>query len=405
MESDKEQIRRLLNKYLKGDITHDEIVLLDYYLTKIPAAEQEHIVSEIWEMLSTESYPEPLFSDSENAALLNRIFRTSSVKHKPKTRIKPLYIWNAAIAVCIVVAFGFLWLRNDDVSEGNSSSSIAKHLALQDVSNAEDAKPGKNVAVLTTDGGNKITLKDSFIGVISRADDFQIVRLSSGEIQYQPVGSNTSGKWHMVETPKGGQLNFILPDGTKVWLNAASSIRFRSDMGLGEREVMMQGEVYFEVAKMEGKRFMVKNDLIDIEVLGTKFNVNTYDHGNVQTALIEGNVRLHTTAGSRNMQPNQLTTISRAGKMHTEYKENIQNIISWTSGYFYFEDTDIATVGQQLARWYNIEVEISNEPINREITGTIARDVTLSKVIDMLEYLGVDCSFNEGKLIINAKQM
>src|SRR5690606_14683460 len=136
---------------------------------------------------------------------------------------------------------------------------------------------------------------------------------------------------------------------------------------------------YFEVAKMQGKRFTVKGDFGDIEVLGTKFNVNTYNPESVQTALLEGSVQLNTVAGSRKMRPNQLTTINKAGKMQTVYKNNIENMIAWTSGYFYFEDTAIGTVGQYLARWYNIEVDVSDRSISRKITGTIARDVTLSK--------------------------
>lgn len=404
MKSEKERLKLLLNKYLQGDITREELVQLDHCLRRVPHAQQEQIFSQIWESSAGKEIPDLLFSEHEKTDLLNRIFQLErEVEPVSEGRYRRLYNWKAAVlvAACSIAAIvGFFWLRPANEVEKALSLAVAEYPVLQGV-DAEEVSPAGHEAVFMTNGGEKITLKDNFVGVIDRGEGFQIVRTSSGEVQYQSVGDKLTDKWHTVATPNGGQVNFLLPDGTKVWLNAASSIRFRSDMGVAGREVEMLGEVYFEVAKRKEKKFVVKSDFGNIEVLGTKFNVNTYDRRKVQTALLEGSIQLNTAAGSRKMRPNELTTISKTGKMQTDEKDNIQNMIAWTSGYFYFEDADISTVGQHLARWYNIGVEVSNSSMDRKITGTIDRNVKLSKMIEMLEYLGLNCVLNNGKLIIN----
>jgi len=401
----KETIAFLLRRYIDGKCSPEEIITLDHYIQEISEEELNQLFSEIWNDEGSTSHRQDPFSVEERMALLQNILHTES-KHTEeniieKTKVRHLgkpIAWIAAC--CVAVIIGFFWLRQD---QDLTPTTILDDRPYVYKENADDVAPGKDEAVIITEGGKTISLNNDAIGIISQEEGFQIVRLSSGEIQYQQATDNTVGKWHTVATPRGGQINFILPDGTKVWLNAASSLRFYSGINGSETRVHMQGEIYFEVIHAQNRKFIVESDFGEIEVLGTKFNVNTYDNTQIQTALLEGSIQLKTAKEKIMMVPHQLSTINTAGDIRTQYKDNINDIIAWTTGEFYFDDINMKGLAQHLSRWYNVDVQVVDQTISRKITGKIARNVQLSKMIDMLEYLDVDCSYTEGKLFINAK--
>lgn len=408
MTPDKREIILLLKKYVNQQCTPEEVVRLDRYLKDSSDEETEQLFSSVWESKEEDQKTyEELFTEEEKEALLNRVFQSEQTMPMPLPIKKPRKIFRlrsaiVAAAACMLVLFGFLWLLEDKKAD----TIVSAPDVSQDMNNktADDIDPGKEDAVLITEGGKTISLTGDHEGIIDQGVDFQVVRLSSGEIQYQGMDKDTEGRWHTVETPRGGQVNFVLPDGTKVWLNAASSVRFHSNMGQSERKLEMQGEVYYEVVKSAGKTFTVVYEGGEIEVLGTKFNVNAYDKAEVQAALLEGSVRVRTSLESVLMKPNELGVIRASGTIWRGHRNNIEDFVAWKSGYFYFDDADMEAVSQQLSRWYDIDAQVDDKSISRRITGMIARDVKLSKMIEMLEYLGLDCDYHRGTLTIKSKK-
>lgn len=395
MQDEKEQLILLLKKQIDGQLSAEEDRRLHDLLSRMSTEEQEDIFNNIWlETVEDEGLQHP-FSEEEREAVLSRVLEGSTAGHIPRSRPRRFGIQaslSAAVVFVIISVTTIFFLRRETKVQPDlpSPGKIAQ---------VADVDPGKERAVFATEDGKEVTLDREFVGTIDSGNNFRIVRLHTGEIKYQHIEGHPATR-HTVRTPRGGQINFILPDGTKVWLNAASSLTFSSNLADDERLVDMTGEIYFEVARDRGRAFIVKGNFGEIDVLGTKFNVNTYDRRRSYAALVEGSIRLRTGAATVKMRPNQLTTIAGDGSLKTSVKTNLKDLIGWKDGLFFFEDADIQTVADQLSRWYNIDVEIIGNKRRNEINGTISRDVKLSKMIDMLAYLGLTCEFSNNKLII-----
>jgi len=264
-----------------------------------------------------------------------------------------------------------------------------------------DIAPGSNIAILTLSNGRAIIL-DSVAGR-SLANEGQITinKGEQGELVYQ--GTDNEMKYNTVSTPRGGQYMIVLGDGTKVWLNADSYLKFPAGFTTSQRDVELSGEAYFEVAKNPAKPFKVKiispsGDSSNLEVLGTHFNVNAYgDENVVKTTLLEGSVKVEKNDHEEILIPGQQALISDQISIR---KTDVNVSIAWKNGKFLFRDATIYSIAEQIKRWYDVDVQFEGA-ISQHFNLEVSRNVPLSKLLDGLEGTGqVKFVFKGRKLVI-----
>lgn len=282
--------------------------------------------------------------------------------------------WAAIIVLFLGVGAYFLLFRQ--VPGSGEAHNIVS---------AKDILPGTNKAILTLADGASIILDSTTNGIIAQQGTAAIEKQSNGTIVYNPNGE-ADGKvmTNTLRTPRGGQYKLTLPDGTKVWMNAASSITYPASFNGDKRVVSVNGELYFEVAKNAAKPFIVEvEDRSSIEVLGTSFNINAYDNeSSSKTTLIEGKVRVRKGEQSDILQPGQQARIGDA--ITVAPKVDIDQILAWKNGNFNFEDMPLSEIMRQLERWYDIEVRYEGRIPAIKFHGKMSRGVALSDVITFL---------------------
>jgi len=259
-----------------------------------------------------------------------------------------------------------------------------------------DVLPGKHAAVLTLAGGRQVLLDSAATDTVGRQGNTAIVnRKGTLDFSRMPAGAgpSTGGEtaltYNTLTTNPGNQYQLVLPDGTKVWLNAASSIRFPVSFGGQERRVEVNGEAYFEVAANANKPFLVQHDSLTVKVLGTSFNINTYSNeGAVATTLLEGAVRVGYGANSPMLRPGQQARTAAGGRILISDAVNIDEVVAWKDDLFYFRSADIGSIMRQLARWYDLRVSYGQGKIEERFYARIPRSAHLSEVLDALALTG-----------------
>lgn len=254
--------------------------------------------------------------------------------------------------------------------------------------NAEDVAPGTNKAILILADGKRINLNDSKDGDIASEAGTLIKKSGNGQIEYTTLEKQTvSNKLNTIETPKGGQYQVRLPDGTKVWLNADSKLAYPVTLiGNGKREVRLSGEAYFQVAKDKQHPFVVKTATQDVTVLGTHFNINSYsDEASTITTLEEGSVSVSTKGQEKIIAPGE--QIINNGKVLKVQQAAMETVFAWKDGLFEFKDADVRTIMPQISRWYNIDVVYEGALPKDLITGAISRHSNLAAVLKIFEML------------------
>ena len=254
---------------------------------------------------------------------------------------------------------------------------------------ASNIGPGKNTAILKLANGKLIQLSDQKTGLVIHADD---LAYNDGTMVGASGKTSTDlTKQLSVHTPGGGTYQVVLSDGTKVWLNSASSIDFPAIFAANSRNrtVRLTGEAYFEVAKDQQHPFIVKTDNQEVEVLGTHFNVNSYpDEHTTTTTLLEGSVRISGKGINEHLKPGQQSVLNNKTNQLAVQPANLKTAIAWKNGYFRFDGEHIAEVMTKLSRWYNIEVVYQGPVTEEEFSGTISRHINLTEVLKMLSYSG-----------------
>ncbi len=312
----------------------------------------------------------------------------------------------AAAVILVTIVSGVWWYSNnkkeDQITQTNREQKKAP---------ANDAFPGKNTATLILDDGTSVLLDSMGDGAIANQGQTQIIKLQDGQILYKAAGDKTTDiLYNTMRTPRGGQYQLVLPDGTRVWLNAASSIRYPTAFTGNERKVTITGEAYFEVAKAidpakHGGRlpFIVEKDQMRIEVLGTHFNVNTYeDERDIKVTLLEGSVRVLAKGKESqgiNIQPGQQAVLSdEALSMKSDI--DLEGVMAWKNGLFDFKQADIKTIMRQIGRWYDLDVQYEGNIPSREFSGKITRNTNLSNVLRILEQSNIHFSLRDNKIIV-----
>jgi len=261
--------------------------------------------------------------------------------------------------------------------------------------------PGRNAAILTLSGGRRILL-DSASEDTVLTEGAAVVANANGRLAYNPGNAPaTETIYNTLTTQRGNQYQLTLPDGTRVWLNAASSITYPTSFAGANRTVSITGEAYFEVAKIPSQPFHVKADGQDVAVLGTSFNVNDYpDEPAGRTTLIDGSVRVATAKSSRVLVPGQQALIKEGG-IQLVPKADIEQTLAWKDGLVKLTGASIREVMRQVSRWYDVDVEYQGDLDNAVFVGIVSRQQNLAKFLELLEATGsVHCSIDNKKIIV-----
>lgn len=294
------------------------------------------------------------------------------------------YLYMAAAAAFVIPMSLYIYQRSQTKFKPVNTQQIAK------------ITPGGNKAVLTLANGSKIFLTDLKNGEVANQSGVVITKNRDSQLVYQCATMSPSTKeitYNKIETPKGGQFQLILSDGTKVWLNAASSLRYPSTFGPGERKVELDGEAYFEVAKNVTKPFLVSSSKQVIEVLGTHFNVNAYTNEPVvSTTLLEGSIKVISSTNTyKIIRPGQQSSIDKDYEPEIKVKNiDTDEAVAWKNGYFMFEKEELGSILRKVSRWYDVEIENpQGEKFNKLLfSGTLSKYSDVSKVLRKLELTG-----------------
>ncbi|MBX3255164.1 MAG: FecR domain-containing protein [Chitinophagaceae bacterium] len=334
-------------------------------------------------------------------------------EHERKTRT-PVYSmrsykrtsgikWIAAAAgMVLVVTTLYLFLGNEKDSLHQVSATNQSSVDQLPV------KPGGNKAYLTLSDGTVVNLDSMATGSFTTQGSARIVKSDNGQLEYVfSKEKNPVPVYNTITTPKGGKYKIILPDGTSVWLNAGSSLKFPVAFAGKSRNVYLQGEGYFEVSKDPLMPFYVNAGNSRVEVLGTHFNVNAYEDENaVTTTLLEGKVKVDQTGTAGNtpasvvLRPGEQADLSKSGKITTRRDVNTGEVVAWKEGFFDFKNIPVPDLMRQIVRWYDVDVEYRGEVPDTKLTGKISRDVNLDKLIDMLQYAGLNMKVEQRKIMI-----
>ncbi len=312
-----------------------------------------------------------------------------------------------AASILLLVAAGFYFLTSSTNSPDAAESKIAVRNEIV------DPQPGKDGAILTLIDGTQLVLDSMSNGLITTQNGIRVI-LNNGQVTYTADDdiAAASVAYNTMTTPKGRQFQLMLPDGSKVWLNAASSIRYPVIFSGSERKVDITGEAYFEIARNESMPFRVSTgNGAEIEVLGTHFNVNSYnDEGRISTTLLEGSVKVtgSGTAGvvlipGQQVQVNNNNDRSSGNTSQVKVLNNVdvERVMAWKNGVFNFQDAKLEEVMRQLERWYDIEVVYEKGiPPPLEFFGKMGRDLPLSTVLRGLNLSKVNFRIEEGKRLV-----
>lgn len=337
------------------------------------AAADEKLRREIWEQL-------PGAMPLKAEPLIRRLFN-------------PVRLAAAAsLLICMGIAVYQFSTQNTSKPEKSLASSIA---------------PGGNKAFLTLSNGERIVLDNEASADIKDQNGVRISKTANGQLIYTIVDAaeSNSGKiavLNKIETPKGGQYQVVLPDGTKVWLNSSSSLRYPASFAsLKERRVELQGEAYFEVAHRDNLPFKVMTGDHEVKVLGTHFNVMAYpEEQSIRTVLLQGSVSISSGLHSQKIKPGQESIVNDKSKSIRIEKADLDKTMAWRNGRFEFDNTDLPEIMRQLARWYDVTIDYRLTENPGKFGGGISKDQTLQEVLDLIAGNGI-CHFKiEGRKVI-----
>jgi ferric-dicitrate binding protein FerR (iron transport regulator) len=315
--------------------------------------------------------------------------------------LKPRRKWQLPVAATLL----FLLTGVYFIFFSKSSKQDIDPVSQTKTSLTNDIAPGGSKALLTLTDGSTIILDSAINGTVIQQGNIKVDKLKNGLLVYtisgKQVSENDEAFFNTISTPRGGQYQVTLSDGTKVWLNAASSIRFPVVFTGKERNVMITGEAYFEVAKNATMPFKVKAASTEIEVLGTHFNINAYnDEASVKTTLLEGLVKVSANNQTHKfLQPGQQSGITKDGKINVIADADTEEAVAWINGRFQYKSADINTILRQISRWYDVDVEYRGN-VNIHFTGQLPRNQNVSGIFEKLKLTG-EVNFKiDGKKII-----
>ncbi len=369
-----------LLKYLREELTSEELTELDAWLAASP--HNRAILEEIQDTDQLASsfaklgtlHPGEAWGKIRDYSERQKTDR-NQFPSQGITRPKPYHIirrWMAAAILLLIAGTGF-WLAHQQ----------GKKPAVPIV--RSEPLPGGNKAILTLGNGQKIVLDSATNGPVAQQGDIRIIKSGNSQLSYNMPGTKTAKPgvvYNTLATPRGGQYQLVLPDGSKVWLNAASSIKYPVAFYDSVRTISVTGEVYLEVAKDPARPFIVEVNDDTVRVLGTHFNIESYpDNDGIRTTLLEGKIKV----GASVLTPGQQALIANNKTITISNNVDLEKTIAWKNDLFIFSKDDIHSVMRQLSRWYDVEIQYRGNTDNIHFSGIISRTDRLSQILKLLE--------------------
>jgi ferric-dicitrate binding protein FerR (iron transport regulator) len=392
---DKKRLLELFELYYKGAATAADSEELMLLLKDLPDNEVVAMLSNAW---NHQDNNETFFGPGLREKLLSKLHLDEELNANIfpiETRRKSWLLKFAAAAVILLAismtVFFLTRKENQEVVQGTEKSS-----PLNDVS------PGGDKAVLTLADGRKIILDTASNGALAQQEGTKVIKLG-GQLTYNIEGNSTQVLYNTITTPRGGQFQLELADGSKVWLNAASSLRYPTAFTGKERTVELTGEGYFEVTHNPAMPFHVKAGEMNVQVLGTHFNINSYeDEPAIRTTLIQGEVNVSKKEKAIKLSPGQQAAFGNTGELTLNKNVNTDEIIAWKEGYIHFENADLKTILRQVARWYDIEIVYEGFNSNQTFFVILKRSNSLRKLLESLQDNNIKYTIDAKKLIVRS---
>jgi transmembrane sensor len=360
---------RIVDAYLEGNATPQQIDAVEKYYALFD--DQPNVLDSLEEVAIRATY----------IRMKGGIREKINGNSVPNKNLYWRFLFTAAIVIC--VASSIIYYHRD----GQLNTPVISNVNMQ-----SDILPGSNRAVLILSDGQKISLNNAKIGKLANQSGVQVSKIDDSTLVYEsrPIIAKGPILYNRIETPKGGQYQVTLPDGTKVWLNATSSLRYPLEFPGKERIVELTGEAYFEVARSKGKPFKVFTPLEKVIVLGTHFNINAYsDELNTKTSLIEGSVRVANISFTeeRILKPGQQSILNHKNQKFEVNHIDVEEVIAWKNGYFMFDEEPLESILRKLARWYDVDIDYSSAPATGSLSfnGTLSKYNNVSQVLSKLE--------------------
>lgn len=382
---------KIITKYNKGIATKEEIEFLESFDNAF----------ELKDDLVTDEN-EADFHEVKNSIKKAVDERLDKLDKKGVFYLRPAFRYSAAAAVLLLVSVALFFLKGHT---GHQQQN--KHIAVEIL-------PGGNKATLTLSNGSRIILDSAHNGQIAKQSNISITKTAGNQIVYASAANNTGANdqqlayqlQNTITTPNGGQYQLVLPDGTKVMLNAATSLTYPAQFHGSERLVHLSGEAYFEVAKNRKMPFRVVAGAQTVEVLGTHFNINAYhDEAAVKTTLLEGSVKVSLGANSTLIVPGEQAVTSTGGSGNIfKHTVDVDKETAWKNGLFSFQNDDLKAVMRQVSRWYDVKVVYAANLPGEKFIGEIPRTSNLSDVIKILELNDVHFDVQGKTITVSAKR-
>jgi transmembrane sensor len=389
---DQKRITFLLKQYAAKEATSKEVEeLFELMKTDEP---DDHLKKMFVEtVIHTE--PELILPEENWDMIWNKI-SAKTFQHQGKKVSMAFRFRNIAAAIAIaIVGTGLFFIL--DKKKHTTAESVKRSNDNNDIS------PGSNKAILTLANGTSINLDTAQNGYLTNQSNVKIIKLNTGVLSYKN-GTTTDGKvlLNTITTPRGGQYELELEDGTRVWLNSASSLIFPTSFVGKERRVELTGEGYFEVAKNSSMPFHVTVNNMDVRVLGTHFNIMSYgDEENINTTLLEGKVNVTVNNVTKSLNPGKEAVLNKATDNIEINKANIDQAVAWKNGEFRFRNTNIKVLMRQVARWYDVDVAYETTATNQYFTASLPRMQNIGELLQTLELTGtIHFKIDNKKIIV-----
>ena len=404
MKKNSERLSRLFQGYYEKTLSPEETDELFQLLHReSDDAELNALIQQAWLQLREEK---PQYTTANSDSILNSILENihnkrddRSSAHVPAKLFTLKRVAAAAVVVLIAGAGYFLFRHTPDPAATASTSPVVLPKDTLSHNNI-------NKAILRLANGSVIILDTLKSGAFTRQGNMQISKAKDGQILYKvedSIAGFAATAINAISTPKGGQYQVLLQDGTKVWLNAMSTLRFPVSFSGSARQVELEGEAYFEVAKNTGKPFIVQSKRQQVTVLGTHFNVMAYgDERMLKTTLLEGSLRVSNNNAAVLLKPGEMAVLNGNEQLAVDHDADTGEETAWRDNLFNFRDAGIEEVMRQAARWYNIRVHYQGKIPQNEFNGKISRAIKLSEFLNILRYKGINVSMaGEDVTIIN----
>ncbi|MDI3320572.1 FecR family protein [Pinibacter soli] len=398
MTNSNDRLDHLFRRYINDEATAAELQELLDIIKETPGNElADSPARELWQQLQTDQQD---YSVDWNVMY-------SSITAESKTPVLPLHTYQkkssrsrkwlavSGVAAMLLISAGIYFLYNK-----KETPDVAVQLKSKF---GNDVAPGGDKAMLTLADGSAIVLDSANNGLVAKQGNSKIEKPGNGQLVYNTEKSTDIAaiQYNTLTTPRGGQYRIVLPDGTKVWLNAASYLKFPTAFTGDKRNVELKGEAYFEVAQNAEQPFEVAVNNMQVQVLGTSFNINCYDdESSIKTSLIEGKVKVVSENNASILAPGHEAIMNKNTNDIKVAAADVEDAIAWKNNVFSFQNADIPTIMRQIARWYDVEISYEGKVPTEKFVGEVSRNSNVSEVLKILELNKVHFKIDGKKITV-----